>query len=338
MPGGALVKMDISVIIPAYNCQNTIERCINSILDQEKTILKEIIIVDDGSNDDTSLVVEKIKKKDNRIKLFRTSNNGVSSARNYGIQRAQGKYIMFVDSDDEVKQGLLKAMSSFIGKYDLVVSGIELHQNAGISCISIKDREYLSNELIMEYGKSIPTLLLNGPCAKLYKRQVILDNKITFNKNLSLGEDTLFVFEYLKYSKKIKFIDYVGYVYYQLAPTSLMNKVRKDGYVSAKFVYRELIEDARIINFDTVPENLEIIYKNVLMTYIRKMFYNCNYFSKEEIVATIKDYVDDTIVQKYAHRKTKQNYFQKIINKLIIKRWYRVLSFVIKGHVCVRGI
>lgn len=117
-------KSGITVVIPAYNSELTIERIIQQILSQTYTDL-ELIIVDDGSQDHTFEIIEKISHKDKRIRIFHQINGGVSAARNKGIQEAKKKYITFIDSDDEVSPNYLTHMVSAIElhKCDLVISG-----------------------------------------------------------------------------------------------------------------------------------------------------------------------------------------------------------------------
>ena len=99
----------ISIIIPVYNVENYVERCLESVLNQTYTNL-EIIIIDDGSTDKSSKICEKYKKKDKRIKLSKISNKGTSYARNYAIKKAKGKYINFIDSDNYIESNMIEIL------------------------------------------------------------------------------------------------------------------------------------------------------------------------------------------------------------------------------------
>lgn len=327
----------VSVIIPAYNSQNTIIRCVCSVAQQSYTGIEEIIVVDDGSTDKTSERLNDILIKDNRVKYYKKKNGGVSAARNYGLDKAQGDYVMFLDSDDEIKPQLVEKMICFAGNAELVIAGIELHRDSGVSVIK-KSGTYSVPEVIGNYGSSIPSLLINGPCAKLYKRDIIKNKKIEFRPDISLGEDTLFVFQYMQYCKKVTFADETGYIYYQLNENSLMNKFRKDGYENAKMVYGLLFETAGVICSGAIPVSLKKVYRNVLLMYIRKTIYNKKYVERKQIKNMILDYINDDIIYNYT-KETAQTYdLQGIINYLTLKRKAGILEYLLRLHVRIRGI
>ena len=107
----------ISVIVPVYNVKDYLERCVKSIINQtEKDI--EIILVDDGSTDGSSLICDELAKSDNRITVFHKANGGLSSARNCGIERAKGKYLCFIDSDDIISPYFVEHLLTLIQKYN----------------------------------------------------------------------------------------------------------------------------------------------------------------------------------------------------------------------------
>ena len=179
--------MSVAVIVPAYNCQSTIKRCIESILKQTSKEVNEIIIVDDGSEDNTSEIVRGCQEKDQRIRLIQKKNGGVSSARNMGIRSVVSDWIMFVDSDDEIRENYIKEMLERASDNDLVVAGIDLYQGKKELYISHAG-DYSAPRLIKEYGKEIPSLLINGPWAKLYRKEIIEKYKLFFDENISLGQ------------------------------------------------------------------------------------------------------------------------------------------------------
>lgn len=111
----------ISVIVPAYNCQDTIERCINSIQKQTFNNL-EIIIVNDGSSDNTEAKIKELQDKDGRIIAISIPNGGVSHARNTGIDKASGDYITFVDSDDYIDEEMYECLYNLIKEYNVQIA------------------------------------------------------------------------------------------------------------------------------------------------------------------------------------------------------------------------
>lgn len=204
--------MRFSVIIPAYNSERTLARCLDSVL-RQKFQDYEVIIVDDGSTDKTKSIIESYKLKDSRIIGITKENGGASSARNTGMNNATGDYIVFLDSDDEVSSEYLYDLSGY--NEDCIISGITVQ------------REYTQhNENPPKnsvYNKEdIPTFIeinnlgsyLRGPCAKALKRQIISNFNIRFDTNMLWGEDFLFMLEFLKHSNGIRTICKANYIYY----------------------------------------------------------------------------------------------------------------------------
>lgn len=204
----------VSIIIPAYNVENYISHGIKSCIEQtEKDI--EIIIVDDGSSDSTLKIIQKYAAKDSRIKCFHQINNGVSSARNLGLDNAKGDYVIFLDSDDWLENNcieeLLKSSSDDNCEFDMICSecyyviknenNTLIREQQGKNEISC---EISSEQLLKTIGKK-SKYKLNSSCYKLYKRNIIETSKIRFRHNIHQGEDGLFVFEYLLHIKRIRY-------------------------------------------------------------------------------------------------------------------------------------
>lgn len=330
-------KKDISIIIPVYNGEETIQRCLDSVTRQSSKNIEEIIVVDDGSTDKTVEIVETLIEQDSRIHCIQKKNAGVSSSRNTGIHNAHGEYIMFVDSDDEIKEDLVKELYQAIDGYDLAIAGIELHQDAMTSMIGIEG-VFSNKEIIDKYGNAIPGLLINGPCSKLYRKNIINEQNLLFDETLSLGEDTAFVFRYLNYCNNIRFIEYYGYIYFQLGTNSLMTKFRKDGYYNAKRVYGLLAESVVEICEGKVPENYRRVYRNVLMVYIRKTIYNRKQIEDIYIKDIISDFTNDKMIRSTTTSIGNGNCMQRIIDTLINKKKNKLLYLLLKIHVMARGI
>lgn len=325
----------ISFVVPTYNSGSTIKRCIESISRQNTDMLYEIIVIDDGSTDDTRKIVSNLSLLDNCIKYYYQTNCGVSAARNKGIDLACGDFVMFVDSDDELKCDYLEALFSNISNDELIVGGIELHQDNGNKNITYQGN-YSVIETIEEYGDKFSTLLLNGPCGKIFSLNIIKSFNICFDTTISLGEDTLFVFEYLKHCDYVEFVDYAGYIYYQLGTTSLMTKYRDDAYYLAKNVYERLIYICyEICGF--LPLNFKNVYKNVLMVYIRKLIFS-NKYDKKTLKEVINDYVNDNIVITCVKNVKPDSLFMYILDWLTFKKHYLLFEMILVLHVKIRGV
>ena len=210
----------ISVIVPVYNVEKYLNQCVNSILAQTYKDF-ELILVDDGSKDKSGEICDEYVKKDSRIRVFHKKNGGVSSARNYGIDNAQGTYICFVDSDDWVDETYLEDMLK-PGDYDWIIQGIKINDKyRKYKNEFLKDKYAILNALIENEAER--DFLFRGPCSKLFKKDLINNNKLRYNTNIYLGEDYLF---------NICYINYIGnaYIYnshdynYRMTEGSLTHK------------------------------------------------------------------------------------------------------------------
>lgn len=186
-----------SIIIPCYNSEKTIDRCIRSCLNQTYNKI-EVIIVNDGSNDKTLEICNMFKLLDDRIKIYSQINRGVSSARNRGLQESSGEYIVFLDSDDSLKSNCIEKMMYF-QEYDWVIMGYESCYDNKTVLIAPKDKElHCKLENFNELFSKDCFQYICVPVAKLYKGSIIRQNKILFNLELDFGEDTCFNIDYIK--------------------------------------------------------------------------------------------------------------------------------------------
>lgn len=194
-----------SIIVPVFNVESVLERCVDSILKQTITDF-ECILVDDGSTDRSGEICDKYSEKDERIKVFHTDNAGVSKARNIGLSMAQGVNIVFVDSDDFVEPCFLSAFE--VQDFDLIMTS---------SCtrnedLSIKTRNSLENKELYNLDDKLLISILNNwqsqiVWSKCFKRRIIEAENILFIDDCDYGEDTIFVAAYLKNCSSVCMID-----------------------------------------------------------------------------------------------------------------------------------
>ena len=190
---------NISIIVPAYNAADTIERCLNSILRQTYQDI-EIILVNDGSNDQTDQIVREKYSGLAQLKYVLQPNAGVSAARNRGLQESTGKYVMFVDSDDSIEPNMCELMlRSYKDGVDLVICGLNIYKAEKLlRTPNIGSKKYVLYDDINYYWELRKINL--GPCNKLYKRALIQKK---FDETLKFGEDTKFVIDYLRVCKVV---------------------------------------------------------------------------------------------------------------------------------------
>lgn len=197
----------ISVIIPAYNTQRYIERCVNSVLSQTYDNV-EIIVIDDGSTDNTE---EKCRqfKKNAVLKYFKTPNRGVSSARNLGIEKANGEYIFFVDADDFLEKNYCKSLVDIMESKDvaMVICGYKTVDCENTIEMIPAAGEYSVKEFLKMF---LSTPFVNMPWGRVYRKEYI--SKL-FNINKSMGEDFEFNMNYIENIDRICCIDKALYNY-----------------------------------------------------------------------------------------------------------------------------
>ncbi len=215
----------ISIIVPVYNAKNVICRCLESILNQSVENW-ELIIVDDGSSDNSGKICDEYASKDDRIKVIHKPNEGVSAARNTGLAIAKGEWITFVDSDDEICEGFFDLVVND-NLADLIVCGFEnVSYNNTTKIVGLEDRTFDKLSLETFFNYHIKDKVLTAPWSKFFRRSIIFCNSITFRKNIAYGEDTVFVAEYMQYINSITYCSTIGYRYYQYPKSSTILKYK----------------------------------------------------------------------------------------------------------------
>ena len=206
----------ISIVIPVYNAERYINKCIDSVLSQSYANW-ELLLIDDGSSDDSGRICDGYSKKDDRIRTFHKRNGGVGSARNVGIEQASGDFITFIDSDDWISSYYVEHLYEAVAKCDADI-GISWFENVFEGkALQSKSEEALSNYECLTAEECLKKLLYqNGVevCAwgKLYKTALIKDLRYPVGK---LYEDIPVTYEAVKQSKKIAVIGNVDYYYFQ---------------------------------------------------------------------------------------------------------------------------
>lgn len=197
----------VSVIIPIYKAEKSIRRCIDSVLAQTYKDW-ELILVDDGSPDNSGVVCDEYAHNDSRIRVFHKSNGGVSSARNRGLDEARGERICFVDADDCLKPDFLSKM--VVNAHDSVVCGFRSLQGLQITP---EDVDVTGAEMGAYIPKFFNSHSAPAPWAKLFRKDIIDKYHIRFNQKLKLTEDTIFNFEYLSHCASLRQIPDQLYIY-----------------------------------------------------------------------------------------------------------------------------
>lgn len=185
--------MKVSMIVPVYNTAQYLAACLDSILAQTFSDY-ELLLVDDGSTDDSAAICDAYAAKDQRIRVFHRPNGGVSAARNLGVAQAQGDWICYVDSDDEVKPDYLKVMVDAIcSERCLVMGNLSDDRMSG----NLREDIALHGQEMVRYLLETGVLFLSGPVAKLFNRALLMEHDIRFPEGIHYGEDMVYLFNYL---------------------------------------------------------------------------------------------------------------------------------------------
>lgn len=230
----------VSIIIPAYNAEKTIERCIDGLVKQTYKPT-EIIIIDDGSTDRTGPILDKYAITYKYIKVIHQTNAGVSAARNRGLDEASSECILFVDSDDTVGEQFVDTLMKY-SDYDYVTCGFHLQNPMLIwEDITFVDEDQ-EMEVIRQYpSKYMGKYYFGSPWAKLYKHALIEQLGLRFSTDIHNGEDILFNFQYMFKAGTIRIVPMCDYYYYY-QKSSLSHSSYSDAW-RWRLIQERLIKD-----------------------------------------------------------------------------------------------
>jgi glycosyltransferase involved in cell wall biosynthesis len=298
--------MKVSIIIPAYNVENYIYRGLDSCINQTYSDI-EIIVVDDGSSDNTYSIAKKYSESDSRVKLYRQKNSGVSAARNFGLNVCTSDYVLFLDSDDWLELNTVEEMVNHLPKNneDCLVSAettychIDKNEIKKEKLSTIMKKTEMNAEDALLYFEGKPYKL--QCCSyKLFSMKVIHENALRFDETIHHGEDGLFVFEYLKRVRK--------FVYF---PESLWNVLKRPGSATRSPYNSSFLSAVKAVDKMLAYDNsnkLNVILKHYRMQRIRGVL---------ALASTSKKPVNDDI--RYLRKELKHGYKEYMINEKSIK-------------------
>lgn len=230
----------ISVIVPIYNVEKYLEKCIESIVNQSYKNL-EIILINDGSPDSSKEICEKYRQIDSRIVLINKKNGGLSSARNAGLKNATGEIIVCVDSDDWINKDMIQVMYQNLEKYnaDLSVCNFEIKDASGKSDIKkfTEQIEILNKEQAMQYA-ILPEKFYGFAWNKMYRRSILKD--MLYDESIRKGEDSPFTCQYISRCEKIVYQDIPLY-YYRQDTVSISRSKFNEGKMTVLKAYSDIL-------------------------------------------------------------------------------------------------
>lgn len=328
----------VSVVVPVYNVEKYLRQCLDSVINQDYKDI-EIIIVDDESTDNSGIICDEYAEKYSFIEVVHKKNGGLGFARNTGIEKARGEYIIFVDSDDTVGKMMITNLLSEIDKNnaDTVVGGfrrIDI-ENRILSEEKYKLEEYIGTDV---YHKLFPKLLGSSPKGRdnikmsvwnvMFSMKIIKENKLRFVSERELiSEDIVWNIEYFKYSKKVRVIPSTEYNY-RVTPGSLTQKYRPEILQSFTKLYNYLENKIKS----------EFLGEEALQRLQRQFFVNIRYsianekkVGKKNIVSRINKIVRDETVQRavFEYPINEIGFKQRIFLYMLKNKWTLLLAMIV---------
>ena len=203
--------MKLSIIVPVYNVEQHLERCLESIA-VEMCDDYELLLIDDGSPDNCGAICDEYAAKDSRVRVLHKENGGVSTARNLGIDQAQGEWVTFIDADDYVHPDFLSSLYAQ-HSVDLIVGSFQSVGSDETWNGILEENNYDASALKENIVNLYSLINFRTPWGKLFRTSIICENLITFDKRIHIGEDSLFVLTYLLYTTSIRLSSKPYYFY-----------------------------------------------------------------------------------------------------------------------------
>lgn len=309
------MKHKFSLIIPAYNVEKYIKKCLDSVLNQTYNDY-EIIIINDGSTDNTSKILESYKSN-KKIKIINQENKGLSNARNTGVSNAKGDYILFIDSDDFIEKELLEILNKTIKDEDLVRFQIRILDETNKIIKEYKEETFNNLNGIEAFNKLSKYNLVELAVCYAYKKDTFLKNNYKFEEK-TYHEDFGLIPYIIISSKKVTSINYIGYNYLQ-RKNSIMNntdyekEIKKSNDVLKH--YKNLIKWSQNIKGDLT------IYKSFIANSVILKSLNLKEKDYKNYIKKLKEYkvYDDLLTNN------KENKIKKILIKISPKLYYKII-------------
>ncbi len=295
----------VSIIVPVYNAAEYLKKCVDSLIAQIYYPI-EILLIDDGSLDGSNNICDKYAKQYINIQAYHKKNGGAADARNFGLQKARGKWILFIDADDYAESDYVSGLISptRTNDIDIAVCSYEINyideNYTVIPHISFKDKTFFGEKLKDAIYELDSKGLFNVVYCKLYKRDIILDNRIFFDVNLTTGEDLVFNCMYFTYVSRIEIINMHQYHYIKRNVISLVNSYKSNMINIAQKCNAERFKLYQFYNMDSGKyiHLYGITYIKYLFSCIPNLYNNSNmsFSEREKLINVI---INDNKLKQY---------------------------------------
>jgi len=325
--------MKYSVIIPVYNAERTLRRCLDSFLPQLNRDV-EVILVNDGSTDKSALICKEYVEKSPCFRYYEQPNLGVSVARNKGIDKAKGKYIIFIDSDDYVSRDMFTQLNDILFDNDFVISSLIISDDAIEHKSALTPFE--SKEIgmiILKTADMICRKQINPPIGKIYKRSILNTYNIRFPEGCSIAEDKAFNIVYALHVRSLKVVDDAFYHYSVTTQDSLSRKIRSVDELNDHFHIEQTMVDEALASSDLKIEHIERIreaenFCSCRQVYSRAKRMKLRGANKKTILSGIRE--DCKEINKNKLRYPKTIYCKKIYLPVKFKQYWLIYMVAMK--------
>ncbi|MEG1311456.1 MAG: glycosyltransferase family 2 protein [Romboutsia sp.] len=316
----------VSIIIPVYNCEKYIGKCLDSILNQSY-IGYEVIVIDDGSTDDTLNIIKKYSISNENIKYFSQKNSGPSTARNYGIEVSKSEYLVFIDADDTIQEKYLEILLEKIIylNVDIVACGYIDISKYGI----YKLNDFYANEEVIQREKFTDCIFLGTGgtlWGKIFKREIVEKYKLRLNPDIFMCEDMLFLLEYTMKCSKYGVIKENIYRYNRLNDNSISSKTNFNYYNKLILVVERIEKILKENNFSNDYID-KIITNRIMNLSISLIIMQHKYKHSNRIkVNNLRIIFSNIYFIRYEHNFIQNDIKNKILIKLMKYRCYMSLN------------
>lgn len=341
-----MLNKKVSVIVPVYNAEQYLERCIRSIMQQSYKNI-EIILVNDGSVDSSKSIIDRYSLTDQRIKKKHINNSGPSCARNVGIDLSSGDFIQFVDADDFIDYRMTEKLvdNMSIGT-DLVICGYKPIGSKEVTpkvlpYSFLNDETLTRKQFSKNFGQLYIDYYINYPWNKLYRAEIIKDKQIRFNESLCWGEDLLFNLDYFLYCENISFLREAVYLYNKGNTSSITSNFNDKYFENQTAMYNQVIKYLECEkDFDST--NKKIIYdriSRVIINSLMNLIHSKSNNSNKDLLSGINKilnwertsevfliYKGDNIKKQFIAYLIRKKHVRGIFLLLIIKRSLNIFS------------
>lgn len=331
----------VTIVVAIYNVADYLAKCIQSVIDQTYRNI-EIILVNDGSSDNCLSICRKFETIDDRIKVINQPNQGVSTARNNGIEASAGDYIMFVDGDDCLKKDIVHTLVDNVRNNDITIcsyTAFNDEDTLSINCHFFKGDKAFNNDktdlflqlINLSYGQEgKPYTAVGVPWGKLYKKSFLEKHCLRFNKKLIRMQDNIFNMKAFALAQEIRYIDKPLYMY----RVNNIIQYKKIPY-RPEYLINVLYEREKIIkefNLDKDKRIIEFFSEEVLLSALKIIIYNARTKKYSEFKKASSFYLKDDIFERY---KGCQNFISKrsVIISIYMKLGLNIFTYSIAKHV-----